>query len=161
MRVTVIADASYCPEHKVGGYGFWIASERGKHGGGGALRCPINNIVAEEMAVVNALYIALQVGLVHAQDEVLMQTDCMGAIDAFRGTRNKLQAQEHEVVSTFNNLKERFSLVLEFRHVKGHSNRREARYTTNRLCDRRAKEAMRKARASKICNNLREQLNGT
>lgn len=32
MRVTILADASHCPTTKAGGYGYWIASERGKKG---------------------------------------------------------------------------------------------------------------------------------
>lgn len=35
MKVTIIADASHCGNTGATGYGFWIASDRGKRNGGG------------------------------------------------------------------------------------------------------------------------------
>jgi ribonuclease HI len=86
MRVTIIADASFCPNTNVAGYGYWIATERGKQGGGGEMKGRVEgNIAAEMQAVANALHIALRLTLVQQKDEVLIQTDCMAAIDAFEG----------------------------------------------------------------------------
>lgn len=148
MRVTIIADASFCPDTNVAGYGFWIASERGKQGGGGEMKCRVDgNIAAEMQAVVNALYIAHRLQLVQAADEVLIQTDCMAAIDAFEGKRRNLPAQEWEAVKVLRRLRSDHSLRVVFRHVKGHTGKKEARFVTNHLCDKRAKEAMRRARA--------------
>lgn len=115
-----------------------------------------NNVAAEMMAIANALHEGVRLGLVRAFDEVLLQTDCMPAIDAFTGVRRKLIDQEHAAVSHLQSLQERFTLALEFRHVKGHSGRSEARFVTNKLCDRRAKEAMRKARGQLQLNKLKE-----
>lgn len=147
MRVTVIADASYCPEYKVAGYGYWIACGRGKQGGGGAIKTPVlNNIVAEMMAIANSLWHGLKEGLIAEGDEVLLQTDCIPAIEAFEGERKRLVSEERSVVNTLKDMQTRFSLQFEFRHVKGHSGRKEARFVTNKLCDKRAKQAMREAR---------------
>lgn len=117
-----------------------------------------NNVTAEMMAIANALHEGVRLGLIRTADAVLLQTDCMPAIDAFTGTRRKLIDQEHAAVSHLRNLQERFTLELEFRHVKGHSGRSEARYVTNKMCDRRAKEAMRKARGQLQLNKLKELL---
>lgn len=159
MRVTLIADASFCNDHKVAGYGYWVASDRGREGGGGEMQGVVgNNVVAEMMAVCLALFHGLKKGLVQEGDEVLLQTDCLPAIDALSGKRTKLITQEREVVDKVLEYKKRFSLQLEYRHVKGHTNRPGNRYITNRLCDQRAKEAMRRARAKKYLQHIREVL---
>lgn len=117
-----------------------------------------NNVIAEMMAIANTLHQALKLGLVQRGDEVLLQTDCIPAIEAFEGTRARLISEEYEVVTVLRNMKERFGLQLEFRHVKGHSGRQEARYVTNKLCDKRAKDAMRKARHKVRIEQLKELL---
>lgn len=159
MRVTVITDASYCPEYKVAGYGFWIACERGKQGGGGQMKTTVeNNIIAEMQAVANSLYQAVRLGLVQQGDEVLLQTDCIPAIDAFTMKRTKLISAEHEVIRVLTNIQTNYFLTLEFRHVKGHTDKQGARYITNKLCDKRAKDAMRKARDHVRIQQLKEIL---
>ncbi|MFA7523078.1 MAG: RNase H family protein [Halothiobacillaceae bacterium] len=155
MRVTIIADASFCPNTNVAGYGYWIATERGKQGGGGEMKGRVEgNIAAEMQAVANALHIALRLTLVQQKDEVLIQTDCMAAIDAFEGKRRNLPAQEWEAVCVLRRLRSDNDLQLVFRHVKGHTGKKEARFVTNKLCDRRAKEAMRRARARVQLENV-------
>lgn len=118
----------------------------------------INNVVAEMMVIANSLHQGLKLGLIMPQDEVLLQTDCIPAIDAFSGRRAKLISDEHDVVTVLKGMQERFELQLEFRHVKGHSGRQEARYVTNKLCDKRAKDAMRKARHKVRIEQLKELL---
>ncbi len=147
MRVTIIADASFCPKTGVAGYGFWIAGERGKQGGEGAVKglCDTNS-TAEMQALVNALHIAVRAGLVSQGDAVLLQTDCEAAIQAFEGTRKRLSELEHATKQAMKHLRHTFALSLEYRHVKGHSKSTEARYAANNHCDRGARRAMRKAR---------------
>lgn len=148
MRVTIITDASYCPDTNVAGYGYWIACERGKQGGGGEMKSLVDGSVEAEMqAIVNAVHIAASLSLVQAQDDILIQTDCMAAIDAFRGTRKVLKKQELEAVYALSRLRCKHGLGIGFKHVKGHSNNTDARSITNKLCDKRAKESMKRARA--------------
>ena len=101
MNVTIFADASYCNELRVGGYGFWVACERGKKAGGGRLRTNdvSSSTVAEMMALANALHCAIVHGLVLDNDIVLLQTDCMAAIDAFEGRRTRLIQQELQIIA--------------------------------------------------------------
>lgn len=149
MRVTIIADASHCPDTLAAGYGYWIASERGKFGGGGPMKGLVaDSTTAEMQAVCNALYAAVRCQLVQPGDEVLIQTDCEAAIQAFQGSRDVRRKHEREVLRYFHSLRERSSIRVSFRHVKGHTKRKEARYVTNNLCDQRAKEGMRQARAT-------------
>lgn len=160
MNVTIIADASYCNELRVGGYGFWIASGRGKKSGGG--RFTVTNIdsstVAEMMALVNALHCAVVDKLVCDKDIVLLQTDCMAAIDAFEGTRTHLTEQEQQVKSLMTLLSHKGQLKLTYRHVKGHTQNDDRRSVTNRMCDKRAKQGLDAARKAKRIENLKKLL---
>ena len=150
MNVTILADASYCPETKVGGYGFWIASQRGKLDGGSKLTWKggaiATSTIAEMMAIAGALYMGVTNGLVLQYDSILFQTDCMGAIQAFQGTRYNLVSQELSVLKYFNEMQNSLELKVSFRHVKGHTNVDDARSASNRMCDKRAKQFMRSAR---------------
>lgn len=103
---------------------------------------------AEMLAVCNVLYIAWAKQLVQARDHVLIQTDCQAAIQAFEGSRTVSNPDEKEAVRYLHTIRREKSLNVSFRHVKGHTNRPEARFVTNNLCDRRAKEGMRQARAT-------------
>lgn len=101
---------------------------------------------AEMFAVCNALFIAVRRGLVQERDHVLIQTDCMAAIHAYDGTRRVTNPDEVEAVNYFHQFRKEQSFTVSFRHVKGHTRRTEARYVTNNLCDKRAKDGMRQAR---------------
>jgi ribonuclease HI len=147
VRVTIIADASYCSQSGAAGYGYWTACERGKRGGGGEITAKVDSSgAAEMMAIVNAIHISVTGELVVQGDHVLLQTDCQAAIDAFLGNRNRLTNSEKAAKQAFFDLKRRVSFTFSFRHVKGHTSRPEARYVTNNLCDKRAKAGMRLAR---------------
>jgi ribonuclease HI len=146
MRVTIIADASYDQRYGIGAYGYWIASARGKIPGEGVLRGPVvSSMQAEMMAIVRALYDAVRLRLVEPGDEVLIQTDCTGAIDALSGRRSPVSSDK-VVLETLDRLTDRHQLTLTFKHVKGHTKLHEARYAANRACDARAKRAMREER---------------
>lgn len=151
MRTTIIADASYCNESKIAGYGYWIASSRaGKYGGEGVVKGSVEtNNAAEMMALANALAIAIKRGMVAQYDEVLLQTDCVAAISGFMGQRTLVIAQEQDVYDWFCETRANLKLLTQFRHVKGHTMNKDARSTTNRMCDKRAKRAMRRARVDR------------
>lgn len=147
MRVTIIADASFCPQTGAAGYGWWTACERGKQGGGGAIKDKVcSSSAAEMIALVNALDLSLRFNLVQGGDHILFQTDCMAAIDAYKGKRMELNKSERAAKKLFYDMKRQHDLTYSFRHVKGHTNRTEARFVTNNLCDMRAKAGMRLAR---------------
>lgn len=147
MHVTLMADASHCPDRNVAGYGFWIASARGKKAGGGAIKSLVDNIgEAELMALANALFVAINENFVAPGDNVLMQTDSLAAIGAIGKTRKRMTQKEGEVASYILRLAENNALLLRVKHVKGHSGRAEARFVSNHMCDRRAKTGLMTAR---------------
>lgn len=157
MRVTIIADASFCDENKVGGYGYWISSDRGRRGGGDEFKGRVNtNVIAEMMAICNALYVGIATKLVDVGDEVLLQTDCIPAIDAFCDKLREPCQQTVEVAKKLREAADEKGLKITFRHVRGHTQQQAPRYTANRLCDKRAKEAMRRARSRVTINQIKE-----
>jgi len=150
VRATILADASYCPDTGAGGWGYWIASDRGKRGGGGELSRPGTSTIAEMMAVVNALHVARAAELALPGDCLLVQTDCQAAIQAFEGTRACHDVDEQAVLAAFHEFRAWLAGLVVFRHVKGHTSRAKqpgARFGANRACDGRAGRHMRAARA--------------
>jgi ribonuclease HI len=148
VRVTIIADASWCPDTHAAGYAFWIASDRGKRGGSGAYKDRVvSSAVAEMMAVVNGLYTACKDGYVEEGDAVLLQTDCMRAIDMFHRRPIGMSEFEKPVVDYFEKLVKEVKITVQFRHVKGHTDGKQPRLYINNKCDEFAKRAMRTARA--------------
>lgn len=150
MFVTIIADASFCPDLKVAGYGFWAISNRGKLRGGGAIKTDVlTNVTAECFAVCNALHEAILAGVVIEGDTVLLQTDCVGAIDALNHKRNTLNEQERSALIYKDKIAQSFKLKIRFKHVKGHSKNQAARFKSNNICDFHAKQGLRIARQNK------------
>lgn len=159
MWITVIADASFCPDTGKAGYGYWIASQRGKLGGDGVLLDePVNNVSAEMMALLMALHDARESGILHNNDAILLQTDCYPAIDAFQGARRNISAQERMLVRYFKEIVARYCIHIRFKHVKGHTENPEARFVTNKICDLRARKRMREARDAYRDTMIREFL---
>ncbi|HWV46985.1 MAG TPA: RNase H family protein [Nitrospira sp.] len=146
MRVTVMCDASHCPETHVAGYGFWLASSRGSWGGGGRIVRQVSNpMVAEMMAIANSLWIGLNKGTICSGDHLLIQSDCIGAMDKLTKLVPKTK-EEIEVRSYFTKMVCEHKLKVDFRHVRGHTGQKDARSCANHHCDRRAYREMRYAR---------------
>lgn len=146
MHVTIISDASWCPETRAAGYGYWIACERGKGPGGGSLRmlCSGSN-AAEMMAIVRAVADGLKQGFIEPGDQLLIQTDSQAAIDAFTHKRS-VGGDERLAYDEMRKLLNGRRITTRFKHVKGHSNVQDARSVTNRMCDQRAKAGMKAMR---------------
>lgn len=144
VNATLMVDASWCPMTKVGGYGYWLASDRGKRGGGGQFKNTLESSnLAEMRAIVNSLHVVWQLGLICWGDEILIQTDCIAAIQGLRKTR-VLTSEEAITTDLYKTMSTAFDLTL--RHVKGHSRDTRSRFRANNHCDRRAKAAMQAAR---------------
>lgn len=158
MLVTVIADASWCPDTGATGYGYWAVSERGRKYGGGAVRRPVlKSHVAEMMAAVNGIWKALAEGIAKPGDTILVQTDCQSAIHSFENP-DRRPKEEQEVIGQLQRYKDEQSLTVMFRHVKGHTAGSTPREFVNNVCDKQAKDYMRKMRTHLRCKKLKESL---
>lgn len=149
MRVTIVSDASHCDRTHAAGYGFWAVSQRGHHAGGGAFKAPLHSPnTAEILAIVNALHVALSLGIAAKGDSVLVQTDSLAAIMTFEGRRRKIvDPDQKRAVEVFGTLTMTHALTVAFRHVKGHTKVADRRSQAQRHADARARAGMKKARA--------------
>lgn len=147
MNVTILADASWCPDTKAAGYGFWVASARGKTPGGGSMRETVSgSLPAEMMAVCNALHAAIDLQLVKSGDVVLMQIDCVAAIKRFTAGYSPAVKDEKRAYKFFKELTKTHRIAVLFKHVKAHTSGHDARHKSNNHCDTRAKDGMRAMR---------------
>lgn len=147
MRATIMCDASWCPETGAAGYGFWIASDRGKQPGGGQFRDIMSTAAEAEMgAVVNSLVHARNLNLLMPGDWVLVQTDCVEAIAVLSGRREPLTRLAENIRDALQLFLNKHKILVTFKHVKGHSRNKQARFLANNHCDTRAKGHMRDKR---------------
>lgn len=162
MLVTIMTDASVDSRLQVGGFGYWIASDRGKIGGGGGLKSPVKDSYAGELkAVVNSLHIAIEKQLVQERDTVLIQLDNLGVVTLLKERTEPPREDIAQALNHFISLVDRLELVIYTKHVKGHSDSTKgARFASNNHCDVRARDAMLKKRKNKVRNNKRNATNG-
>lgn len=145
--ITIIADASYCPQTKAAGYGVWVNGCFGKSPFEGQLEKPACNNTAEIMAIANALWHALHNKLVYARSRVLIQTDSDTAIRMFEGKTDPKNDQQVKAKYYVRDTIRRFNLSVEYRHVPGHTKGKTRRCIAQKHCDDRAYKQMVKARA--------------
>lgn len=117
-----------------------------------------NNIAAEMMALLNAMVAGRKSKLIRKLDNLLLQTDCQAAIDAFNGDRKSISKQEESLVDWFKTFTAEQQLHTTFKHVKGHTRNSEARFIVNRMCDRKARDHMRRARGHLRLTAMKEGL---
>ena len=158
MLVTIMSDASVDSKLQLGGFGYWIASDRGKLGGGGGLTSPVkDSYVGELRAAVNALHIAIESKLVQERDTVLFQLDNLGVVTLIKERVKPPRADIEEALNHLISLVDKLKLVVYTKHVKGHSDIKQgARFASNNHCDVRAREAMLKKRKNKVRNMKRK-----
>lgn len=129
LAVTVIADASFCPQTRAGGWAAWLTSDKGRKQHAGCFHdLPKSPTEAELWAVLNGIWLAFELGATH----ILIQSDCTGAL--------KLIDDGIPELSLF------AGVFIRTKHVKGHTQTKDARSYVNRWCDSEAKKHMRKQR---------------
>lgn len=129
---TVITDASWCPNTKAGGWASWVTMSCGRIKKAGLFKdLAATPTQAELWAALNGIWFAVEAGAT----EILIQTDCQGVVDQI----NK---------AVIPDMKHFTGITIVARHVKGHTEKEEARFYVNRWCDTEAKIHMRKQRAN-------------
>ena len=154
MNVTILTDASFCPNTKAAGYGGWIASDRGKTMVGGAFKTSIScSEVAELAAVANVVSKATRLGLILPEDHLLIQVDCLRVINVTMGWSEPYLVGEADIHKYLVGLLSEFS-TYRFKHVKAHTSGYDKRTRSNNHCDLEAKRHMKAVRLSrKTVNN--------
>lgn len=159
MIITLNTDASFSNKHNLGAYAFWIACNKGKFFRSGALKGSIYTPIHAEMkCIINALHFIFENNELRSVKKIIINTDCLFAIDAFRKPNAKwLSTKRENIVNESAIIKKRFNslfndyfakkpkikkVVIEYRHIKAHKHTNDARHYVNDMCDREAKSQM-------------------
>lgn len=137
--ITINTDASFSYQHKVGSYAFVIVCDhfRIKHSGTFTKAQPTNPTDAEIMSIGNALHTLLKRQDVPTSAWLIINTDSKAAMNVIQKGKNKLGADVRKMIDE---LKVRIQYhKFEFRHVKAHSGKGDARSLVNEWCDMNAK----------------------
>lgn len=141
--VTINTDASYCPNTGVGAYAFYIVCDLFKIKKSGVFKeNPSGALDAEMKCIANA------VSILNAQKEIppinwiIINSDCIGCFP-------KIGLKSQDKVGVYcakelSKLRKRTGVKMhQFKHVKAHSNKSDARSFVNEWCDAEAKRLMR------------------
>lgn len=147
--VTINTDASFCHDTKASGFAVWITySKYGKkqkvtYYGNFINKKPLHSGFAEAMAVLNALYMLVNIS--EPFNVIYVNCDYMN-VEQFIQTNKLLN-------DAFSEIKEKLTEKhqIHFRHVKAHNNKdKSPRTYVNNWLDRKARQAMRKERNLEI-----------
>ncbi len=149
MLITLFTDASYCSRSRVAAYAAWAKADGRTVRHSGVLRQPVpNSAMAETMALVNGIHVAIAAMRPPAASRIIAQTDCLGAIQALSGLLRRAQVirQYEAVVAAYRDKVAASGVVVEFRHVRGHKGTVTPRNAVNTWCDEECRRLMRAAR---------------
>ena len=170
MNVTIFSDASICPETRAGGWAGWIKSDRGVLQVEGQLRAQLlDTTIAEAMAALNCICIAISRDMIQEGDVIVLATDNNNVMSVLEGTtRRKFRKKDairrkwsmrkqrryvdqsnahiEKVADMFERKITQKGFELRWNHVKGHRGKIDKRAAVNHGCDHRAKTEMRNAR---------------
>lgn len=155
--ITVITDASWCPETKCAGWAAWVVCDGQRlQNSGGVMPQVASSGDAEFIALVHGLNLALQSFRPQKRTKILLQSD---SLDALRHFENRIKQQStlapiaqwwvRQAQIRLDQLSDSTveRMLYETRHVKGHSNSKQgARFYVNNWADEEAKKQMRRVR---------------
>ena len=100
MLITLFTDASYCSRSRVAAYAAWAKADGRTVRHSGVLKQPVpNSSLAETMALVNGIHVAIAAMRPPAASKIIAQTDCLAAIQALSGLLRRAQAiRQYEAV---------------------------------------------------------------
>ena len=149
MLCTINTDASFSPNHNIGGYAFWAVSNAFKITKSGAFKKTVTDPTDGEIkCIINALMTVL-----HGCEgitKVIVNTDSMNAIHILTNDKAAQKKYIRGGVNAGNKYRGSYNKVLneakskpviEFRHVRAHTGVDNARSWVNEWCDTAAKKA--------------------
>jgi ribonuclease HI len=151
MLITLFTDASYCSRSRVAAYAAWAKADGRTVRHSGVLKQPVQtSSLAETMALVNGIHLAIAALRPPAASKIIAQTDCLGAIQALSGMLRRAEVirQYAAVVAAYRDKVAVAGVVVEFRHVGGHKGTVTPRNAVNTWCDGECRRLMRAARAA-------------
>lgn len=152
MIATVNTDAGF--SHNSGSYAFWIISNQGKIQKAGVIRKETSSSTqCEIMAISNALHT-----LKHSKwieiDKVIINTDSKGSIEFLSNIKSTKAETLKDCIEECRFLMMEVCLkygkgirdiktFFDFRHVKAHTNKKDARSIVNSWCDNECKKYLK------------------
>tara|TARA_R110002012_G_scaffold190633_1_gene358225 strand:- start:32254 stop:32736 length:483 start_codon:yes stop_codon:yes gene_type:complete len=147
MLCTINTDASFHSHYRVGAFAFWAVSNEFRLTKAGFLRerC-INPDEAEMKCIINAVTAVLSSN--KNITKLIINTDSLNSKAVFENDKKHIQrwglARWKHLRKLFNrtifNYKKQTKVIkVEFRHVKAHSGKGDARSYVNEWCDKNAK----------------------
>lgn len=136
LYITLFADASYCPNTQAYGWCWWLkhgSPPETKVGVGGGTRIRGSSQAETEALRAGLAFVRDTLGPVLQGKRVVVQSDCLGALEAIRPELAGLRAQGAAQAYT--------------KHVRGHRGNVTPRNAVNTLCDRLAYREMAARRA--------------
>jgi ribonuclease HI len=155
MLVTINTDASFSQETKQGAYAFWAVCNEFK-----VTKCGIfKNLCitpddAEMKCIINDLKVVLM-GHINIH-KIIVNTDSLNAIAVFMGDKEHIRkfSRLRNNIKKYGHIQELYKQILsetknkvtiEFRHVKAHTSKNDARSFINDWCDKNAKMQLKLA----------------
>jgi ribonuclease HI len=151
MLITLFTDASYCDRSRVGAYAAWAKADGRTVRHSGVLKQPVpSSSLAETMALVNGIHLAIAAMRPPSSSKIIAQTDCLTAIQALTGMLKRAQAIRDyaAVIAAYRDKVAAAGVVVEFRHVRGHKGTVTPRNAVNTWCDGECRRLMRAARTA-------------
>lgn len=151
MIVTISTDASFQRDHNLGSYAFWISSNEGRYQQYGVFKDPcLTPTIAETKCILNAIYYLATLKLPNIT-KLVINTDSLNSIYILKGMQFEIEKyklrrhKQHIFKKRFDNMKKKYNIpegLIEFRHVKAHTNTNDKRSYVNSWCDMMAKQVL-------------------
>lgn len=153
MTATVNTDASFSQRHQLGTFAYWIKSETVRIQHTGVLRGKItDSLEAEIKCIANGLAHLLGNKGVAGISQIVVNTDCVGAIHAIKHASNANATTPAKTAALWvKRLTDRSKIPIRYKHVKGHVYKagnhkyNTPRHYVNHWCDTQAGEQLTKA----------------
>jgi|SRR6476661_683234 len=148
MIVTINTDASFSQKHQIGSFAFWIVCNEFRILKSGILK---SNVVRPELAefkcIVNAFHTLFNQDI-RGIKKIIVNTDCLNVIHVINDSKPEISRYKlgflKEVLKPYKKIISKHpSVTIEFRHVRSHTGKGDARSYVNEWCDTEAKKKIR------------------
>ena len=153
MVIQIITDSSFCPEHKIGTFAFYINSKSGTIATCGILQEAKDPMECEMKAVANALHALRRSSMNRGEISFIeIHSDCLNMFKKIsKKTENPIGIKIMEQINKIkqnSNLDDKRSMFFKMIHVKAHTNNSDPLSTGNRYCHDMAIQMLRVHRES-------------
>lgn len=150
MLVSLFSDASHCHETRVAAWAAWAKSERGQVSHAAPFLDRIKQTHQAELgSIVNGVFLVVSRGVALPGDEILVQNDCMRALQLLRGGPKtaKATARDYHMLSMLKKFTTDNELLIRCKHIRAHAGTGTPGYYVHDLVDKMARSNMRHERA--------------